>query len=465
MNIKQLILFSCIASILLSACKKELDQKPTDFFSDENAFVTMQDAQFGVNGAYARYSAYANDMYVNALLSDEASLGSGNAGQGALTYRYQYASDGTTGGDVIAAYGAYYSLIDQVNRVLAKVPTVKAAAVEEPRRKILTGQLLALRAIAHFSLLEFYADRYDASKPGVPIMLESCVTCKPARNTMGEVMAQIEKDLSDAKGLLAGTAASFTDTVMNEVNIAGYQARISLYKKDYQKAIDYATEVINRGASIPNLNLASAANFPYIWTDESTAEVLFRVRYSTGSTIGSLWTTTGGDVYVAPSQKLAMSYDNSDIRKDTYIGGTGGDLYVNKFFQSPKGGRVVDIKAMRIAEMYLIRAEAYAKLGNVTDGSTDLNAVRTKRSAANAGETFANADTLFNAVMQERFKELCFEGFRFFDLKRNFLPVQRDPADANPQWQTLEVTNTRWTMPIPRDEIQVNPNVSQNPGY
>jgi hypothetical protein len=228
--------------LLLAGCKKDLDQQPTGTFSEENAFQTMEHVQQGVNGAYGRYSAYANDMYVNALLSDEAKLGANNSGSGAITYRYQFGSDGTTGGDVTPAYYAYYSMLDQINRVLPKINTVTATALEEPRRNILRGQLLALRAIAHFSLLQMYADRYDASKAGVPLMIESCVLCKPARNTMGEVMAQIEKDLTDARNLLpVVTASNFTDTVMNQLNVTAYQARIALYKRDYQKAIDYAT--------------------------------------------------------------------------------------------------------------------------------------------------------------------------------------------------------------------------------
>src|SRR5688500_2409047 len=88
------------AIIVLSGCQKQLDLQPTDSFSDINAFLTMEDIQFGVNGAYARYGTYVNDMYTNALTSDEARLGLDNAGQGALTYRFQYGSDNTSGGDV-----------------------------------------------------------------------------------------------------------------------------------------------------------------------------------------------------------------------------------------------------------------------------------------------------------------------------------------------------------------------------
>jgi starch-binding outer membrane protein, SusD/RagB family len=459
------VVFISMAVMLLS-CKKQLDLQPTDTFSDANAFLTINDIQLGTNAAYADYSAYANDMYVSALISDEGKLGLDNAGQGALTYRYQYSSDATTGGDVVQAWGGYYAMIDQINRVLPNITNVKATSSEEPRRNILQGQLLALRALAHFELLENYSKVYDPNDPlGVPIMLTSDPLGKPARNTVKDVVAQIDKDFSDAKNLLpAVTVANFSDTVMNKINIAAYQARFALYKRDYPSAIAYSTEVISSGVK----PLVSGTGFQGIWTDANANETLFRIRYATSSAIGQLWTTTGGQVYIAPSDKLVASYDASDIRLKTYIGTlSSGDHYVNKFFTSSRGGRVVDIKASRIAEMYLIRAEAYAKSAtpNLSAGAADLNAVRASRISGYVAQSFSTSTDLVNAVLNERFKELCFEGFRFYDLKRNNLPVQRLASDANPAWQTLSATSPFFVLPIPRTEINANPNITQNVGY
>lgn len=459
-----LVILLCGALLASAGCKRALDQQPNATFSDANAFRTLSEIQLGVNGAFGRYSAYANHMYVSALLSDEAKLGASNSGQGALTYRFQYGADGTTGGDVTGAYYGWYSLIDQVNRVLAQIDKVAINPGEEPRREVLRGQLLGLRALGHFHLLEMYADRYDPAKTGVPLMLTSCATCQPARNTMGQVMAQIDLDLSTAKSLMpAATAANFTDTVLNALNITGYQARIALYKRDYQSAINFATTVINSNIR----PLATGTNFRNIWNDKfKNQEVLFRRLYTT-STIGGLWTTTGGDIYIAPSDKLVASYDAADIRLQAYIGTSGGNNYVNKFYTSDLGGRINDIKAMRIAEMYLIRAEAYAKLGtpDLVNGAADLNTLRAARISGYTPVTYATAADLIAAVLDERFKELAFEGFRWFDLKRNNLPVQRLASDANAAWQSLPANSFRWILPIPRDEIIANPNTTQNPGY
>jgi len=461
------MIYLLVALISFSSCKKELNQQPTDLFSDANAFITMDDVQRGTNGAYGRYGAYASDIYASALISDEARLGPDNSGQGALTYRYQYASDGTTGGDVIGAFYGYYGMIDQINRVLPKVPTVTATPAEEPRRNILKGQLLALRGIAHFGLLQSYCKNYDAADTrGIPVMLVSNPLAYPPRNTMAETITQIESDLAEAKTLLpAVTTADFKDTVMNRINIAAYQARIALYKRDYDAAIGFASEVINSGIK----PLVSGSQFQAIWTDDTDNEVLFRIRYETSTAIGGLWTTTGDNVYIAPSDKLVNSYITNDIRLNTYIGQTinGAKRCVGKYYSSSRGGRVVDMKACRTAEMYLIRAEAYAKKASpdVTLGAADLNLLRSNRIAGYANQVFASATDLFNAVIEERFKELCFEGFRIFDLKRNNLPVQRLAADASAAWQTLPAGDYRFVFPIPNDELLANPQMVQNDGY
>jgi len=117
--------------------------------------------------------------------------------------------------------------------------------------------------------------------------------------------------------------------------------------------------------------------------------------------------------------------------------------------------------------MYLLRAEAYAKKSSpdLASGAADLNLLRQNRIFGYVDETFSSANDLIAAILQERFKELCFEGFRFYDLKRNNLPVERDASDASPAWQTLAAGSNLFVYPIPLDAISANPNTIQNPGY
>src|SRR5690606_18387631 len=119
-------------------------------------------------------------------VSDEARLGANNAGQAAIEYRFGYRSDQTSGGVVQGAFAAYYSVIDQVNRVLAKIDEVEIRPIEAERKENLRAQLLAMRAISHFGLIQSYSGVYDPNALGVPVMLESNPLARPARNTMGE---------------------------------------------------------------------------------------------------------------------------------------------------------------------------------------------------------------------------------------------------------------------------------------
>ena len=129
MKIFKISFLSLSLAVIISSCSKQLDLSPTDSFIDATAFRTIADAQQGVNEAYLRYgsfytinpttkaityftSAYSNTMFQSALVSDEAKLGKDNSGQGALTYRYQYSSDATSGGDVTSTYSNYYFLVD-----------------------------------------------------------------------------------------------------------------------------------------------------------------------------------------------------------------------------------------------------------------------------------------------------------------------------------------------------------------
>jgi hypothetical protein len=462
----RIIITAFILSIISFSCKKDLDLKPTDTVGEDVAFNSVAAFQKGLNTAYAAYSvARADRSFATSITSDEVKFGPDNGGTGQFGYRWQYNADGTSGGDVTNSFFLYYSLIDDVNRVLGKVADVPAAnAAEDAQKKAINGQLLALRALGHFELLEMYSKKYDAADPlGVMVMTQSCLTCFPARSSVAAVVARVEQDLSDAKALMpAVTASGYNDLALNQVTVTAIQARVALYKGEWQKASDYATSVITSGVK----SLASGTAFSGIWTDQNTNEVLFRSRLENSSALGGQWTSTNGNVIFSPSDKLTTSYTSSDIRSTSYIGTASGKRYVKKFSLSSRGGSIVDVKDIRIAEMYLIRAEAKAELNDLTGAAADINTLRTARITGYTPVTYADKATAITDILLERYKELAFEGFRFIDLKRRGLPVQRNASDVDsPLWQTLAAGDKRFVYPIPADEMLANPNMQQNPGY
>jgi starch-binding outer membrane protein, SusD/RagB family len=116
--------------------------------------------------------------------------------------------------------------------------------------------------------------------------------------------------------------------------------------------------------------------------------------------------------------------------------------------------------------MYLTRAEAKAEMSDLAGAAQDLDALRATSMTGNTQETFATKETLIDAINNKRFKELAYEGHRFWDLKRRNLPVQRLASDApNVNSITVAAGNFRFLLPFPGTEIKANPQIQQNAGY
>jgi hypothetical protein len=448
--------------VVFAGCEKAMEQKDPQAFNDENAYTTIDHVQLGLNGAYAAFGSCISDIYKTALTSDEVKIGPDNGGSGLITYRYQYGSDNTSGGDVTAGYFGYYAMIDQINRVLANVDKVSGGSTFTKNK--IKGELLGLRAIAHFALMQSFCKKYEPSGLGIAVMTSYDNAAKPARNTMSEVISQIETDISAAKGYL-GTPTDFIDYEINSVNLTAFQARVALFKRDYTAAKNLATNIIS------SLNgLAQGDDYRDIWMDKlsigAQQEVLFRYRTGNSTSLGGLWTSTSGLIPIAPSSKLINEFADNDIRKNTFFDTLEAEIYfVKKHYESDRGARRVDVKYIRLSEMYLIRAEANAMLGDVAAGTADLNTLRTARISGYVDDTFATSAELMEAIIEERYKELCFEGFRFYDLKRTSRPVIRESVDAQADWIKLDSNSYKFVYPIPRSAILSNPNTVQNPGY
>jgi hypothetical protein len=114
-----------------------------------------------------------------------------------------------------------------------------------------------------------------------------------------------------------------------------------------------------------------------------------------------------------------------------------------------------------------LRAEAYAETNQLQRAADDINSIRTNRITGYTNiAAYANKDAAIADILNERFKELAYEGFRFFDLKRRGLAVERLASDVqSAAWQTLAAGNFRFALAIPQSEIFANPNTAQNEGY
>lgn len=461
------ILLVALLSLGMQACKKTVDKLPTDFINEQNVFQTVTDLEQGLLAAYGTISG-ENNMYVNAIVADETKISNENRGQGQFEFKWQYVP--AQGGSASGSWTNLYQVIGRINKQLSVFDNVTPAdAAETTKKEQIRGELLAIRALCHFYLVQGFGGRYVASALGVPYTTTSDIAARPARQTIGEVVTGIEADLLAASNSPLPNAPTVSGTAgvirISKSVVAGIRARVALYKGDWANAITFANDCI----TLSGKTLATGTAYAGIWTDANESELLFKLR-RTGTGVGTLWQDNNGDVFFEPSDKLKSLFDRTnDIRFNSFflIDPNAQDTcLVNKFFASSRGPKIVDVKMMRISEMYLIRAEAKAENNDLVGAASDYNAVRTARITGYVNETFADKNVAITKVLEERQRELCFEGFRYFDLLRRGLEVTRPASDVQSlSWQTLPATDSRRLFPIPQASILANPNMVQNPGY
>ena len=473
------ILFGVFLLVLAGSCKKVLDVNP-QYQLDKKDLKSIADYEAALTGAYQAFQSTnyysATSAASNAfaclpdILSDNLNESSESLGNERVFSRWAYAQDET---QIENTWIAAYRIVTRANIVennITQFATENQAAVNRIR-----AQALAIRALVHFDLLRYWAEQYDrnSTKPGVPYMTKFDYEQKPARGTVKETYDHIEQDLQTAKSLMGNMDhainASGSRAYIDAIGVNAILARVYLYSNQLDSAIKYSGLVI---AARP---LAPAAVFPSIWTDAATTEVAWSCIFETGQG------APGSNVYFPvapagsgraeykPNPTLVASYDQvNDVRYSSYFQVIAGRLVLSKYLakasQISKPDGVVNFKAFRTGEMYLIRAEAYARKGAATEalGLADLNALRSARINGYVPVTLTGGQ-LLSAIDMERRKELICEGHRFFDLKRTTHVINRSDCTS---FCTLSSTNRAWNWPIPQPEIDANPAIlPQNPGY
>jgi hypothetical protein len=469
------IIIAIIIVTSISSCKKILDVNPQYNVDGSNAFKTVEDCDFALVGAYRlfRSTSYygSTDGASNAfavlpdMLADNMRETSESLGNERVFSRWVYAADET---QIEKTWLAAYRIISQANLVLGNVD--KFATGHQGAVNRIKGQALAIRALVHFDILRYFVNDYtrNSNSPGIPYIKEFNYEGKPGRGTVKQTYDAIEADLLAAKTLLQSTDHSVngntgnTRAYLDQSGVDAILARVYLYSGQYANAVQRASTLIS---AFP---LANSSEFGDIWTDASNKEVIWSVTFNAGE---------GGPGYsayfpqpdasqYAPDNDLLNLYDPDDIRLNAYFAVIGGRVVFSKYLAkvaalaNPDGA--TNFKAFRTAEMYLIRAEAYARSGNDGLGSNDVNTLRGARILSYSPAALTGTD-LLNAIAEERRKELVGEGHRFFDLKRTTRMIARSNCSA---FCTLNPSNRAWTWPIPQPEIDANAAIlPQNPGY
>jgi starch-binding outer membrane protein, SusD/RagB family len=360
--------------------------------------------------------------------------------------------------------------------VIDNVPKIQDQRLTPEISARLIAEAKFLRAITHWNLVNLFGQPFrvqNGATPGVPLMLKSFdgVITYPARATVAEVYEQIRKDLTEAlPGLPAvGNANSRGRATKGAAN--GYLSRLHLYKGEYQQAADFANAIVTAPTAY-----SVATSYAFYGPTPTTEHVFAIINSATdnGRTGSGGWASYHrpasnggrGDCAFAPSLDASFRTEPADKRyNDLSVIVTAADTQrkrmTTKFSDAANNTDLCPL--MRTSEIYLTRAEALAELNGINAESITLvNPIRVRAGLTPWTETtFATKDEFITAILEERRKELSFEGHRKMDLGRRGLPLRT----SGPTAATAAFGGQKTVLPIPQREIDQNKELKQNAGY
>jgi len=450
---------------LVASCEEQLEIDPIGSLGDNNTFLTVNDLQQGLNAAYTGVDQ--SDDIVFDIITDEVKIGADNGGQRFNFYNFNLNSQS---GEATNHWTGNYFVINAVNRVLDGASRIEVDAADQAAYDNILGQLYGLRAFAHFNLLKWFATDYtDGSSLAVPYV-DFIVTIEELpRNTVSEVVAGINADLAQAESLLGANNNELVTADM----LTAIRARMALYLEDFAAAESFAQDLID------TYPLANTAQYQAMYGDADNTEVIFKARRVAGDApIGGIWVFTGsGNPFLEMSNSLydvLLANAAIDVRFGVNFWAAASDPDNNSHLVGKYLGPafINDHKIFRVSEMYLIKAEAQARTGDLPGAADTLKELRDARlfdGFTSALESFANVNDALTTILAERRVELAFEGHRYLDIRRLRdvlnIGISRNAIDCPTGQCTLPPDDFRFNLPIPLAELNANSNMVQNPGY
>jgi len=454
--------------ITFSSCEEFLDKRPALETTNELSLSTFNGLVTATNAAYAPlYSSswYGRDF---TIISD---LKGGNCKASPInTGRFRYEYTWTNNNAYTSAlWSAAYQAITRACNVLEFADQLKDPTATEAGVNQLKGECLFIRALGHFDLIRMYAQPYTSQPQslGVPIITKTELSY-PKRATVAEVYTQIVNDLKQAVTLLPNssrTGSNGSNAAFARKNSAiALLAKVYLYMGNWQEAANNATTIIKGDYTLYNEN-----NFLSAWGKNEQSEIIFEVYgkdgqeyYPNFDEIGNMYSPDGyGDI--CATNDLLNLFEPTDVRLKAFRGHASytGYTWPTKY-PGKSHIRENNIPVLRLAEMYLIRAEAVLNGATGSIALNDYNSIRTKRGLA--AVTTVSLQDIYN----ERRRELCFEGNQLWDLSRTKRNLNRDEKEIFiTETANIDINfpDYKWAMPIPTNELDVNPNLEPNPGY
>jgi hypothetical protein len=485
-----LILAGFILFTAGSCSKSFLDNVPLDATTTGNAIKDESSMYTAILGTYA--SMRATDFYGRTfaikgdLMSDDCFLSSSNSGRYLVFNTYDMDK---TNGYPSNIWQNGYATIKNANFIINSGLEIN----NSNNISHMYAEAYAIRGLVLFDLVRNFALPYAAGPKnlGVPIVLKFDSLALPARDTVDKVYTQIISDLNTAYSLAkfaqndamtfpsTGVTRSVNASYISKYVIKALLARVYQHMNNWTAARDAALEVVNNAGN----SLIESAGLAGYWAGTVTrpdkVETMFEITsdannsVSDGTLANIFVPKTNGGSYgdILATKALYDSYTATDARKALYnpstrSGQVGTAYYVTKY--PINTASYDDVKIVRYAEVLLTLAEAYYNLSDETNALKYLNMVAMKRDPSFTGY-ITTGTALLESILNERMKELAFEGFRFWDLyrlQRTFVKAQaQDGSNVISKSITVTPSTKNMIFPIPNDEILLNGNLKQNTGY
>jgi tetratricopeptide (TPR) repeat protein len=453
---KKLVLGLLAASLVtgtITSCNNKLNVEPVDSIDASQALNTSDDVQAALVGSYTSLQAdAAYDGYIQ-LMSDLLAENGDFSFVGTFTQPQEFQRKALRRDNsfVQQIWQRGYITINRTNNVLANLDKVTVAATKTR----IEGEARFVRALAYFDLVRLYGKAWNdgtpSANPGVPLVLTPTTTVSSAnnvpRNSVAEVYTQVITDLTTAETKLPASNGFFA----TKYAAAALLARVYLQQGRYPEAAAAANRVIaNTSFSLT----PSYSDEFYQGGDlvATTSEDVFTIQNSaqSGSNQLSVFYSENQRGDVSVNEQLLNQFEADDDRTTLF------SITPNQTYSGKYDAQYGTVKLIRLAEMYLTRAEANFRAGTAV-GATPLSDINLVRARVNLP---ALTSLTLPDILKERKLELAFEGFRLGDLKRNQESTIDPVTNAVIPWNA-----PRLVLPIPLAEINANPSLVQNPGY
>jgi hypothetical protein len=460
MRIKNILKYTFAILLLYTAgsCGKKLEIQPKQSIDAATALTTPEDVEAAVIGAYSIMGGgalYGTNLFMNADLQASENYCSWRGtfqGQRQISLKNMTRDNTEASRTWIAGYAA----INMANTVLDALGVVTDAG----QKSTLEGEALFIRGIMHFELVRYYALPWGATAAndhiGVVIKTKATKNETDAferipRSTVAQVYTQVINDLTAAINKLPNDNGTRADKYV----AYAFLSRVYLQQGNYQGARDAASAVIQ------SLKYKMNASVRAVFDNKNTAESVWEIQQNEQNNAG---TANDG---MATFYSSLVGIGRADVRMNTGFTGSypTGDLRATEWYYIGVGARPgntycgkwksfsMNLPVIRIAEMFLTRAECNLRLGT-TVGGTPANDLAQVRNSIRTNLAPIAAPTL-NDVLNERMFELAFEGVRIHDIKR------LKGATGTFQWNDKYLV-----FPIPAREVDATQGVvAQNPGY